>query len=69
MTRKHYTALAATLGDTLKFARENYGENGATGATLIIHDICDALREENPRFDRQRFIDAVRAASHEEATA
>jgi hypothetical protein len=68
MTRKHYTALAAALGESMKIARE-HGDSATMGLALALGDICNAFQDENPRFDRKRFTQAVIAASGAEVTA
>jgi len=59
MTRKDYVLIAAALRE----ARSNYSlpnvaiyHNGIDNAA---HRLADALGRDNPRFDRERFLDAA----------
>ena len=45
MTRKHFEAIAAVL-------------KASNADPDLIRGMCDVLASTNPRFDRQRFIDA-----------
>lgn len=57
MTRKDYNRMAAILGTAFMEM-----DNGTPTTTILVrlrHDIADMLQDDNPRFDRNRFIDAV----------
>lgn len=69
MTRKHFEAIAsvfATLGD----AYDAFADDAASGfddgfaagqlqaLSEIAEDVADVLAEANPRFDRDKFLDA-----------
>ena len=70
MTNKDYELLAATFNATLKAAERKTRVYPATmaagcrtagkldGVLAAISDTADALATDNPRFNRQRFIDA-----------
>lgn len=68
MTRKHYNELSARFGMDLAAIRtsEAYNVAGAQSARSGYLDavaaIVDTLRADNPRFDRERFYDAVNKA-------
>lgn len=56
MTRKDYVLIA----DILKNNREDFikGEDGFTVIEIIANQMANALEEDNPRFDRARFLEA-----------
>lgn len=61
MTKKHYKALAAELCH----ARKRMHEEGMPAELvekvldILLPVLCNALRDENPRFDPDRFYSAV----------
>ena len=58
MTRKDYVALAQKLAET--------GENPTLSTRtfwIVIENIADVLQTDNPRFKRQRFLDACNPAN------
>jgi len=57
MTKKTYIELAKDYGRILA---ENEGDSVAVWQ--IIHTTCRAMQQDNPRFDRNRFETAVKAA-------
>ena len=57
MTKKTYIELAKDYGRILA---ENEGDSVAVWQ--IIHTTCRAMQQDNPRFDRDRFETAVKAA-------
>lgn len=57
-SRKQYVWLASVARDVLHEAQTI---ETTPGATLAIYKIADALEEENPRFDRERFLNAIYA--------
>jgi hypothetical protein len=55
MTRKDYQAIAeviSTLADKYQF------DDGRYIVSEIASDLAEVLQNDNPRFDRQRFLDA-----------
>ena len=64
MTRKHYNELAARFGtDLAAIGNVTKGERTARSGYLdAIGATVDALKCDNPRFDRDRFYSAVRMA-------
>lgn len=55
MSRKHYTQLAAIF-------KRHYGSMPRALYLVMLADVCDMLQQDNPRFDRQRFMEAVTIA-------
>lgn len=67
MTRKDYVLLANSLNGTLNAARKLRSESDSDafaaavgGVNAAIVNLADALAADNPRFDRERFIDAAK---------
>lgn len=67
MTRKDYVLIAEVLAQMSRDIASTAFENDTAKAILtgerlathaIAHRLADQLRQDNPRFDRQRFIDA-----------
>lgn len=56
MTRKHYVRLAEELHVEYKYLDSMPRE----GFMIAVNTVCDALKRENPRFDRDRFLAVVR---------
>lgn len=58
MTRQNYVVIANALERTFALARAR--EDGAlmVAARKVADDLCNALQYDNPRFDRDRFLDA-----------
>jgi hypothetical protein len=54
MTRKDYVMIA----EILKANREDFvqGDEGLSLLYILSHQIANGLEEDNPRFDRQRFL-------------
>lgn len=52
MTRKDYVRLVAAIRDLAPSVP-------ATAFALFVSAIADFLEEDNPRFDRQKFTDAI----------
>jgi len=63
MTRKTYRELAERIGKT--FAEHG---NGNTETWELVAIFCDAMKADNPQFDRETFIDAIEAAKTETLT-
>lgn len=60
MTRKHFQAIASILRDNLHAypeTAEDHAENYRVRA--IAADLSSYLRGQNPRFDRDRFLEAA----------
>jgi hypothetical protein len=57
MTKKTYTELAKDIGRILG---DNDGDTVV--AWQIVSSMCRAMQQDNPRFDRDRFETAVKAA-------
>lgn len=56
MTRKDYRQLAEELRITLK---RIHTEEEKAAFRLAVDCMADAMKRENPRFDRQKFAEAV----------
>lgn len=54
MTRKDYVLLA----EALKAVVQSVDKPERTGAMLAAHELSYRLGQDNPRFDRRRFIEA-----------
>jgi len=56
MTRKDYVMIA----ETLRINRRDFneGEDGLMLLNILAHQFANSLEEDNPRFDRHRFLDA-----------
>lgn len=55
LTKKHYTAIAAVFAEQY----ERKADPKRRQMTVILaHALADVFEKDNPRFDRQRFIDA-----------
>lgn len=64
MTRKDYVAIAAALKST----KPSYNSDHVTLAVVMQHRascvaVAKALANDNPRFDRERFLDACGVVS------
>ena len=56
MTRKDYVLIAQTLSDLMKDFN-NCGDDSVS-LSLVAEELADTLANDNPRFDRARFLDA-----------
>jgi len=56
MTRKDYVMIA----EILKFNRRDFneGEDGLSLLNILSHQFANSLQDDNPRFDRARFLTA-----------
>lgn len=56
MSKKHYQAIAAAIYDT----RAKMPERADAGVvlTIVTNKLLDIMEEDNPRFDRERFVEA-----------
>ncbi len=59
MTKKDYELIAAAL----KLSADTGFESHYPGIVNAAHAIADALAQDNPRFDRARFLKAAGVAS------
>lgn len=58
MTRKHFEAIAKVLA--AEYAITNDNPAARFSVNVIMYSLADVFFQENPRFDRQRFYNAVR---------
>ena len=56
MTKKDFVLLAAVLADCRPIALSEIGKGQLAQHDMTVAKIADALRRQNPRFDRARFI-------------
>ena len=56
MTRKDYVLIADTLSNLMKDFN-NCGDDSVS-LSLVAEELADTLANDNPRFDRARFLDA-----------
>lgn len=62
MTKQHFEAIAAILGRYhIDNAAEGFDMGYADAGFGITSDLADYFESVNPRFDREKFIAAVRA--------
>jgi hypothetical protein len=63
MTRKDYEAIAAAFGGMLDETAAEHGDRVAfTVAVALMNRMLPVLEGDNPRFDYDRFADAMEAA-------
>jgi hypothetical protein len=67
MTKKDYIAVANIIKDRRPLAKTSSTEAGRTGIYVandvldgLASDFADVFANDNPRFDRQRFMDACK---------
>ena len=53
MTKKHFKAIASIIKDS----KTQYSRN-KINKDILIKDLCVVFSAMNPRFDKQRFVDA-----------
>lgn len=62
MTRKDYILIADALREAIaELAKRDAGELLSAGAMLAASELSYRLQDDNPRFDRARFLSAVLA--------
>ena len=67
-TRKHYQAIANAIAENAdcgeiggdSFFVRGYRAGWRAGAESIAHQMADVLSSDNPRFKREKFIDACK---------
>jgi hypothetical protein len=59
MTRKDYILLANELSVGRKEAAKHDGLAAKYGFSIAVKSLCDALARDNPRFDSDKFVDAI----------
>jgi hypothetical protein len=59
MTRKDYEMIAKAIGWTIEHTERTMPEYGTESLYVFTGAISEMLKAENPRFDVQRFNDAV----------
>ena len=65
MTRKDYKRLAEELAITLRnlddliVSKGDSDSDQRTAFQIAVECMCDAMKRENPRFDRSKFLEAV----------
>ena len=58
LTRKVFEQIAASVKKSVDKADETLDTNLYGFATEMAHELADYFQKENPRFDRERFLDA-----------
>jgi hypothetical protein len=58
MTRKDYVLIAQAIRTQIDFSAKFEEEESRAGAQNIAYDLAWKLYEDNPRFDRKRFLEA-----------
>ena len=58
MVNKDYIKLAKQVKDSEYYEGDGVTRTGKIDKQLFIEGLCDILQEDNPRFDRERFIEA-----------
>lgn len=58
MTRKDYVLIAEAFKAEIKYWPRSHSPEAATALDCIGERLANALAQDNPRFDRQRFIEA-----------
>ena len=65
MTRKDYKRLAEELAITLRnlddliVSKGDSDSDQRTAFQIAVECMCDAMKRDNPRFDRSKFLEAV----------
>ncbi len=69
LSRKHYIKVAEILNWRIKSTRNNTASDGLEITNKIIdvihtttNDLAEYFQEDNPNFDRQRFLNAVQGS-------
>lgn len=64
MTRKDYVLIAEAIKNARNSVENNLTANGLGAGNMIPAYIAEALELDNPRFDRNRFLDACGLTAH-----
>jgi hypothetical protein len=56
MTRKDYVIIANAIRTQIEMSKKYEEEESRAGAQNIAYDLAWKLSEDNPRFDRHRFL-------------
>jgi hypothetical protein len=56
MTRKDYVIIANAIRTQIELSKKYEEEESRAGAQNIAYDLAWKLSEDNPRFDRHRFL-------------
>lgn len=66
MTRKHYREIAEALNITLcragveyPYPKDEYTKGVAWAVKTMADELATMCKQDNPRFDREKFVDAV----------
>ena len=59
MTRKHFIKLAELIKSSSTLANGRHGIKHVLDRGDFMNDLCDFLRQENPRFDEIKFRQAT----------
>jgi hypothetical protein len=57
MTRKDYVLLAETMAYSISLAKQLNAETAAIHLTIGV--LCADLHRENPRFDKEKFVNEI----------
>jgi len=59
MTRKDYVIIAESIKGSINYEKAfNGNQDGANALKFLAITLSSSLEEDNPRFDRARFLDA-----------
>jgi hypothetical protein len=58
MTKKHYIQIARVIRENTRGADQFNGYEGNINVTTLIHGLAECFRQDNPRFDADRFYNA-----------
>lgn len=59
MTKKDYEIIAAAIAKVRNSERANPPPGQHSTLILVVHELCLALKADNPRFDAERFWEAT----------
>jgi len=60
MTRKDYKIIAAAIARVRNHVDKSHPTPGGEVTLIhVVHELCVSLKEENPRFDAERFWEAT----------
>jgi len=58
MTKKDFIMFASVLNDWIASSVDNNGQVSVNHVKNLLDSLCYRLQQENPRFDKQRFVEA-----------